>query len=52
MRGTVVPCTQADDVSGDAARGVSASLDAGTTIGLNVHATTAHGNVGIVRTHA
>ncbi|MER7793199.1 hypothetical protein [Streptomyces sp. NPDC097640] len=49
VRGMVVPCTQADDVSGAAARGFSASLAAVTTVGLNVHATTAHSNVGIVR---
>ena len=59
VRGTVVLRTQAGDVSVDAAHGVSASLDAGTTHGrihnalknadgaaeLTIHATTAHGDI-------
>ncbi|MGN9809385.1 DUF4097 family beta strand repeat-containing protein [Micromonospora sp. BQ11] len=59
VRGTVVLRTQAGDVSVGAARGVSASLDAGTTLGrirntlmntegtagLTIHATTAHGDI-------
>jgi DUF4097 and DUF4098 domain-containing protein YvlB len=59
VRGTVVLRTQAGDVSVGAAHGVSASLDAGTTHGrihnalkntegaadLNIHATTAHGDI-------
>ncbi|MFE3553313.1 DUF4097 family beta strand repeat-containing protein [Streptomyces sp. NPDC059193] len=59
VRGTVVLSTQAGDVSVGAARGVSASLDAGTGLGrisnalkntdgaaeLNIHATTAHGDI-------
>ena len=60
VRGTVVLRTQAGDVSVGAARGVSASLDAGTAYGrihnalkntdgaaagLNIHATTAHGDI-------
>ncbi|SCL18494.1 Putative adhesin [Micromonospora rhizosphaerae] len=59
VRGTVVLRTQAGDVSVGAAHGVSASLDAGTTYGrihnalkntegaagLNIHATTAHGDI-------
>jgi DUF4097 and DUF4098 domain-containing protein YvlB len=59
VRGTVVLRTQAGDVSVGAARGVSASLDAGTThgrihnalkntegaAGLNIRATTAHGDI-------
>ena len=59
VRGTVVLRTQAGDVSVDAAAGVSASLDAGTTYGrihnalkntdgaaeLNIHATTAYGDI-------
>lgn len=57
--GTVTLRTQAGDVSVDAARGVSASLDAGTTHGrihnalknaegaadLHIHATTAYGDI-------
>ncbi|MET7520507.1 DUF4097 family beta strand repeat-containing protein [Streptomyces sp. NPDC005480] len=58
--GTVVLRTQSGDVSIGAARGVSASLDAGTTYGrihntlkntdgagaaLDIHATTAHGDI-------
>ncbi|MGR6317093.1 DUF4097 family beta strand repeat-containing protein [Micromonospora soli] len=59
VRGTVVLRTQAGDVSVGAAHGVSASLDAGTGYGriqnalkntegvadLNIHATTAHGDI-------
>ena len=59
VRGTVVLRTQAGDVSVGAAPGVSASLDAGTTYGrihnalkntdgaagLNIHATTAYGDI-------
>ncbi|MGP3691600.1 DUF4097 family beta strand repeat-containing protein [Streptomyces sp. IBSNAI002] len=59
VRGTVVLRTQAGDVSVGAARGVSASLDAGTGLGrisnalkntdgaaeLNIQATTAHGDI-------
>jgi Putative adhesin len=60
VRGAVVLCTQMGDVSVGAAAGVSASLDAGTTYGrirnelkntdgaaagLNIHATTAYGDV-------
>ena len=59
VRGTVVLRTQAGDVSVGAAHGVSASLDAGTTsgrihnalkntegaAGLNIHATTAYGDI-------
>jgi DUF4097 and DUF4098 domain-containing protein YvlB len=59
VRGTVRLRTEAGDVSVGAARGVSASLDAGTThgrihnalkntegaAGLNIHATTAHGDI-------
>ncbi|MFF5127461.1 DUF4097 family beta strand repeat-containing protein [Streptomyces syringium] len=59
MSGTVTLSTQQGDISVAAARGVSASLDAGTgygrihnslqnaegTVGLNIHATTAHGDV-------
>jgi hypothetical protein len=59
MRGTVVLRTQSGDVSVGAARGVSASLDAGTGYGrihnslkntegaadLNIHATTSHGDI-------
>ncbi|MEU9255872.1 DUF4097 family beta strand repeat-containing protein [Streptomyces sp. NPDC048270] len=59
VRGTVVLRTQAGDVSVGAARGVSASLDAGTSLGrisnalkntdgaadLAIHATTAHGDI-------
>ncbi|UUU45077.1 DUF4097 domain-containing protein [Streptomyces sp. NBC_00162] len=59
VRGTVVLRTQAGDVSVGAARGVSASLDAGTGLGrisnalkntdgaaeLSIHATTAHGDI-------
>ena len=59
VRGTVVLRTQAGDVSVGAAHGVSASLDAGTTYGrihnalkntegaagLNIHATTAYGDI-------
>jgi hypothetical protein len=59
VRGAVVLRTQAGDVSVDAASGVSASLDAGTGSGrihnalkntdgaadLNIHATTAHGDI-------
>ncbi|CUU59065.1 Putative adhesin [Parafrankia irregularis] len=58
-RGTVVLRTQAGDVSVGAARGVSACLDAGTTLGrirnalqntagvpdLSIHATTAQGDI-------
>ncbi|MFF7187294.1 DUF4097 family beta strand repeat-containing protein [Streptomyces sp. NPDC008222] len=59
LRGTVVLRTQSGDVSVGAAAGVSASLDAGTAHGrihnalkntdgaaaLNIHATTAHGDI-------
>jgi DUF4097 and DUF4098 domain-containing protein YvlB len=59
VRGTVRLRTEAGDVSVGAAHGVSASLDAGTThgrihnalkntegaAGLNIHATTAHGDI-------
>ncbi|MGV9566985.1 DUF4097 family beta strand repeat-containing protein [Streptomyces sp. NPDC003480] len=59
VRGTVVLRTQAGDVSVGAARGVSASLDAGTAhgrihnalrnaegaVGLKIHATTALGDI-------
>ncbi|MFH0178091.1 DUF4097 family beta strand repeat-containing protein [Streptomyces cacaoi] len=59
MRGTVMLRTEAGEVSVGAARGVSASLDAGTTYGrihnalkntegaadLNIHATTAYGDI-------
>ncbi|WP_371653289.1 MULTISPECIES: DUF4097 family beta strand repeat-containing protein [unclassified Streptomyces] len=59
MSGTVTLSTQQGDISVGAARGVSASLDAGTTYGriqnallntdgaagLNIHATTAHGDI-------
>ncbi|MFF3055831.1 DUF4097 family beta strand repeat-containing protein [Streptomyces sp. NPDC057909] len=59
VRGTVVLHTDAGEVSVGAARGVSASLDAGTTYGrihnalkntdgaagLNIHATTAYGDI-------
>ena len=60
LHGTVVLRTLAGDVSVGAARGVSASLDAGTTCGrihnalkntdgaaagLNIHATTTHGDI-------
>ncbi|GGT51565.1 hypothetical protein GCM10010271_64640 [Streptomyces kurssanovii] len=59
MHGTVVLRTESGDVSVGAAPGVSASLDAGTTYGrihnalkntdgpagLNIHATTAHGDI-------
>ena len=60
VHGTVVLRTLAGDVSVGAARGVSASLDAGTTdgrihnalkntdgpaAGLNIHATTTHGDI-------
>ncbi|MGC9382864.1 DUF4097 family beta strand repeat-containing protein [Streptomyces sp. MH13] len=60
VRGTVVLRTESGDVSVGAARGVSASLDAGTTYGrihnalqnadgadagLAIHATTAHGDI-------
>src|SRR5262249_24097899 len=59
VRGTVVLRTQAGDVTVGAAQGVSASLDAGTTLGriqnalkntegaadLNIHATTAYGDI-------
>ncbi|MCA6093037.1 DUF4097 domain-containing protein [Streptomyces sp. SCA3-4] len=59
VRGTVVLRTQSGDVSVGAAAGVSASLDAGTTYGrihnalkntegaagLNIHATTAYGDI-------
>ncbi|MBT2402891.1 MULTISPECIES: DUF4097 family beta strand repeat-containing protein [unclassified Streptomyces] len=59
LRGTVELRTQAGDVSVGAARGVSASLDAGTTYGrihnalkntegtagLNIHATTSYGDI-------
>ncbi|MBC9730285.1 DUF4097 family beta strand repeat-containing protein [Streptomyces sp. TRM68367] len=60
VRGTVELRTEAGDISVGAARGVSASLDAGTTYGritnalkntdgaaagLNIHATTAYGSI-------
>lgn len=59
VRGTVTLRTEAGEISVGAARGVSASLDAGTTYGrihnglrntegaagLNIHATTAYGNI-------
>ncbi|MER5198614.1 DUF4097 family beta strand repeat-containing protein [Streptomyces sp. NPDC002755] len=59
VRGTVMLRTDAGEVSVGAARGVSASLDAGTTYGrihntlknsegttgLNIHATTAYGDI-------
>ncbi|MGW9129373.1 DUF4097 family beta strand repeat-containing protein [Streptomyces sp. NPDC055681] len=59
VRGTVVLHTEAGEVSVGAARGVSASLDAGTSYGrihnalkntdgaavLNIHATTAYGDI-------
>ena len=60
LRGTVALSTQAGDIVVGAARGVSASLDAGTTlgridnslrnsagaaVGLTIHATTAHGDI-------
>lgn len=59
MRGTVVLRTQSGDVSVGAARGVSASLDAGTGYGrirnslkntegaaaLNIQATTSYGDI-------
>jgi DUF4097 and DUF4098 domain-containing protein YvlB len=59
VRGTVVLRTDAGAISVDAAAGVSASLDAGTSYGrihnslkntagaadLNIHATTAYGNI-------
>lgn len=59
VRGTVVLRTDSGELSVGAARGVSASLDAGTTYGrihnalrntdgtaaLNIHATTAHGDI-------
>ncbi|MFC5030712.1 DUF4097 domain-containing protein [Streptomyces sp. SID13666] len=59
VRGTVTLHTQVGEISVGAARGVSASLDAGTTYGrihntlkntegtadLTIHATTAHGNI-------
>ncbi|MEW2575273.1 DUF4097 family beta strand repeat-containing protein [Streptomyces syringium] len=59
MSGTVTLSTQQGDISVGAARGVSASLNAGTgygrihnslknaegTAGLNIHATTAHGDI-------
>ncbi|MFF0366456.1 DUF4097 family beta strand repeat-containing protein [Micromonospora sp. NPDC005087] len=59
VRGTVVLRTQAGNLSVDAAHGVSASLDAGTTLGrihnslrntegtadLTIHATTTHGDI-------
>ncbi|ANZ13764.1 DUF4097 family beta strand repeat-containing protein [Streptomyces noursei] len=59
MHGTVTLHTQAGDISVGAARGVSASLDAGTSYGrvhnslkntegaagLNIHATTAYGDI-------
>ncbi|MDT0465008.1 DUF4097 family beta strand repeat-containing protein [Streptomyces gibsoniae] len=59
VRGTVTLRTQAGDISVGAARGVSASLDAGTAYGrihnalrntdgtaaLDIHATTAHGDI-------
>jgi len=60
VRGTVVLRTESGEISVGAARGVSASLDAGTTCGrihnalkntdgaaagLNIHATTTHGDI-------
>ncbi|MBP2403970.1 hypothetical protein SNS2_2278 [Streptomyces netropsis] len=59
LSGTVTLSTQQGDISVGAARGVPASLDAGTgygrihnslknaegTVGLNIHATTAHGDI-------
>ncbi|MFJ2833706.1 DUF4097 family beta strand repeat-containing protein [Streptomyces sp. NPDC087263] len=59
VRGTVTLRTESGELSVGAARGVSASLDAGTTYGrihnalkntdgtadLNIHATTAHGDI-------
>ncbi|MER5779610.1 hypothetical protein ABT144_36025, partial [Streptomyces sp. NPDC002039] len=60
VRGTVDLRTEAGDITVGAARGVSASLDAGTghgrihnalrntegaTAGLSIHATTAHGDI-------
>ncbi|MFJ3233443.1 DUF4097 family beta strand repeat-containing protein [Streptomyces sp. NPDC086787] len=60
MRGTVTLRTEHGDISAGAARGVSASLDAGTSYGrihnalantdgadagLNIHATTAYGDI-------
>ncbi|MFC9249729.1 DUF4097 family beta strand repeat-containing protein [Streptomyces sp. NPDC057136] len=60
VRGTVVLRTESGEVSVDAARGVSASLDAGTTYGrihnalkntdgaaadLNIHASTSYGDI-------
>ncbi|MEU9476474.1 DUF4097 family beta strand repeat-containing protein [Streptomyces sp. NPDC048191] len=58
VRGTVTLRTQQGDISVDAAPGVSAALDAGTTYGrisnalksdgtaeLDIHATTAHGDI-------
>ncbi|MCJ1680592.1 DUF4097 domain-containing protein [Streptomyces sp. APSN-46.1] len=59
VRGTVTLRTEYGDISVGAARGVSASLDAGTSYGrihnalkntegaaaLNIHATTAHGDI-------
>ena len=59
VRGTVVLRTESGEMSVGAARGVSASLDAGTTYGrirnalkntegaadLNIHATTTHGDI-------
>ncbi|MFI1254785.1 DUF4097 family beta strand repeat-containing protein [Streptomyces netropsis] len=59
MSGTVTLSTQQGDISVGAARGVSAALDAGTSYGrihnslkntegdaaLNIHATTAHGDI-------
>ncbi|MGP4022564.1 DUF4097 family beta strand repeat-containing protein [Actinomadura sp. 3N407] len=58
MRGTVVLRTQSGDISVSAAAGVSAGLDAGTsygrvsnalkndgTAGLDIHATTSHGDI-------
>ncbi|WNI27253.1 DUF4097 family beta strand repeat-containing protein [Streptomyces sp. ITFR-16] len=59
VRGTVVLRTDSGELNVGAARGVSASLDAGTTYGrihnalrntdgaavLNIHATTAHGDI-------
>ncbi|KJY24246.1 hypothetical protein VR46_42670, partial [Streptomyces sp. NRRL S-444] len=59
VRGTVTLRTEAGEITVVAARGVSASLDAGTTYGrvqnslqnaggtpgLNIHATTSYGNI-------
>jgi hypothetical protein len=58
VRGTVVLRTQSGDISVGAAAGVSAALDAGTgygrisnalkndgTAGLDIHATTSHGDI-------